>query len=70
MKCIQCSGKLKRGVTPFHIDRKGYHLIFDEVPAWICEQCGEVYFDEPEVDTVQDATELMDNQIASLAVPA
>ena len=44
---------MRRGTTPFHIDRKGCHLILDEVPAWVCEQCGESYFEEKEVDAIQ-----------------
>ena len=70
MKCIQCNGELRRGLTPFHIDRNGYHLILDEMPAWICEQCGEVYFDEPDVNTVQDAIEALDERVLALAVAA
>lgn len=45
---------MRRGTTPFHIDRKGCHLTLDAVPAWICEQCGEAYFEETEVDAIQD----------------
>jgi YgiT-type zinc finger domain-containing protein len=54
MKCIHCKGKMKKGAVPFHIDRKGCHLMLESVPAWVCEQCGEAYFEEKEVDTIQD----------------
>ena len=27
MKCIHCKGEMKRAAAPFHIDRKGYHMI-------------------------------------------
>ena len=50
MKCMYCQGKMERGVAPFHVDRKGYHLVLDKVPAYVCRQCGEVYFAETEVD--------------------
>ena len=36
-----------------HVDRKGYHLSLDAVPAWVCAQCGEPYFEGREVDSVQ-----------------
>ena len=42
----------------FHVDRKGYHLMFDTVPAWVCEQCGEAYFEEREVTAIQSAINL------------
>ena len=54
MKCIHCRGKMIRGTVPFHIDRKGCHLMLESVPAWVCEQCGEAYFEEREVDTIQE----------------
>lgn len=54
MKCMHCQGKMIKGDAPFHVDRKGYHLTLDTVPAWVCQQCGEAYFDEPEVDSIQE----------------
>ena len=51
MKCIHCSGRMKKSVAPFHIDRKGYHLSLDAVPAWVCTQCGEPLFEEREART-------------------
>ena len=29
MKCLHCQGEMKKGETPFHIDRKGCHLTLD-----------------------------------------
>ncbi len=54
MKCMHCQGKMIKAAAPFHVDRKGYHLTLDVVPAWVCQQCGEVYLDEPEVDSIQE----------------
>ena len=45
---------MKRGTAPFHIDRKGCQLMLESVPAWVCEQCGEAYFVEKQVDAIQD----------------
>jgi YgiT-type zinc finger domain-containing protein len=44
---------LVRQETHYAASRKGYHLILD-VPAWVCEQCGEPLFDETTVDAIQD----------------
>ncbi len=54
MKCLHCQGEMTRGSAPFHVDRKGCHVVLDSVPTWVCEQCGEAYFEEPEVDAIQD----------------
>ena len=70
MKCIQCKGEMERGTAPFHIDRKGYHLLVDAVPAWVCTQCGEVYFEEDEVDAIQETVRSLDKRADKLAVPA
>lgn len=67
MKCMYCKGKMEPGVAPFHVDRKGYHLVFDKVPALVCQQCGEVYFDEPQVDSIQTAIQAVDIQAEKIA---
>jgi YgiT-type zinc finger domain-containing protein len=67
MKCIHCQGKMKRTHAPFHVDRKGYHLFLQAVPAWVCGQCGEPYFEEREVKTIQRLLTQLDKQTASLA---
>ena len=70
MKCVHCRGRMKRGVAPFHIDRKGYHLSLDSVPAWVCTQCGEAYFEESEVNAIQSVISTLDKNAEKLAVPA
>ena len=34
MECIHCKGRMKRGTAPFSLDRNGYHVSWDAVPAW------------------------------------
>ena len=67
MKCIHCSGAMRRSTAPLHIDRHGYHLSLDSVPAWICGQCGEPFFEEREVDAVQGAIQTLDEQTRGFA---
>ena len=67
MKCMYCQGDMARGSTPFHIDRKDVHISLDNVPAWVCTQCGEVYFEETEVDAVQGIIRAVDEQAEKLA---
>ena len=70
MNCMHCRGVMIRGDSPFQVDRKGYHLILDRVPAWVCQQCGEVYFEAAEVDAIQEAIRALDERTRRLAVPA
>jgi YgiT-type zinc finger domain-containing protein len=67
---MYCQGKMERGTAPFHVDRKGYHLVLDRVAALVCRQCGEVYFEEAEVDSIQTAIKAVDVQVEKIAVPA
>ncbi len=53
MECLLCKGKMKKGETTYTINRKGYHLVLDHVPAFMCEQCGEPYFEENGIELVQ-----------------
>ena len=70
MKCIHCQGFMERSTAPFHVDRKGYHLVLDKIPAWVCGQCGEAYFEESEVDSIQSIIETVDSEVEKLAAVA
>ena len=66
MKCIHCRGQMKKGSVPFHIDRKGCHITLDHVPAWVCDQCGEAYFEEKEVDSIQELIRSIEDKTQAL----
>ena len=57
---------MKKGTAPFHIDRKGCHLMLERVPAWVCEQCGEAYFEEKEVNAIQDLIQSIEHKTQDL----
>jgi len=61
---------MKKGTAPLHIDRKGCHLTLDNVPAWVCCQCGEAYFEEAEVFAVQELITVIDQKSQLLVVNA
>lgn len=67
---MHCQGHMEKGTAPFHIDRKGYHLTLDKVPAFICGQCGEAYFDEPQVDSIQDIIQTLEERAGKLSAVA
>lgn len=47
MKCSICKhGETKPGTASVTLERKGTTLVFREVPAIVCDNCGEVYHDE------------------------
>ena len=60
----------RRMIAPFHVDRKGYHITLDRIPAWVCAQCGEVYFDDPEVEAIQEVLCTLDQRTEKMAKSA
>jgi len=66
MECVQCRGSLRKGAAPFSVDRGGYHLHWDAIPAWVCTQCGEPLFEGREVDVIQQALLALDRESEKL----
>lgn len=68
MECLHCKGKMVKGHAPFSIDRKGYHISWDSIPAWVCTQCGEALFEENEVNHIQKALQQIDHETTALTM--
>lgn len=66
MECMHCRGRMLRATAPFTIDRAGYHIRWDKVPAWVCSQCGEAYFEARDVEVIQQALADLDRDTARL----
>ncbi len=66
MQCLYCKGWLEPGTAPFSIDRRGYHLHWDAIPAWVCTQCGEPLFEPRAVDAIQKVMAAVDRESAAL----
>lgn len=57
---------MRRGTAPLTIDRNGYRVSWNNIPAWVCDQCGEVLFETREVDLIQEALTSLDRETAML----
>lgn len=66
MKCIHCQGVMRMSTTHFHVDREACHVTLDAVPAWVCEQCGEAYFEEKEIDAIQELVKSIEEKAKAL----
>jgi len=55
MRCLRCQGPVERGSAPVSVERNGYRLAWEAVPAWICRRCDLAYFEPKEVETIQRA---------------
>lgn len=70
MNCIHYRGKLEKGTAPMHFDRKGWHLTLNSVPGWVCTQCGEAFFEDAEVDSIQELAKVIEQRSGTLGVRA
>jgi YgiT-type zinc finger domain-containing protein len=43
-RCTFCKGRLVSGMTEFIARAAGEVVVIKDVPAYICEQCGEAYY--------------------------
>lgn len=66
MKRFYCQGEMERGTAPFRVDRKGYHVTWDALPAWVCPQCGEVYFEKTDIEAIQEVIRLLERKTGKL----
>jgi YgiT-type zinc finger domain-containing protein len=67
MECFYCKGKMVKGNAPFSVDRNGYHISWESVPAWVCTQCGEALFEENQVNHIQKALQQIDYETTALS---
>jgi len=70
MKCLLCKGKMEKTTVSYTIDRKGYHLFIKSIPAHVCAQCGEKYFEEHETRAIQNMIKALDDKLQDVLVAA
>jgi YgiT-type zinc finger domain-containing protein len=58
MKCVVCrQGETRPGKTTMVLQRGGATMVINDVPARVCENCGEEYVDEQVAENVLAAAE-------------
>jgi YgiT-type zinc finger domain-containing protein len=53
--CSECGGELRRRSIQKEFERGGTRVKLDGIRAWVCESCGEVYFEPGGADRLADA---------------
>ena len=66
MKCLHCQSELERGTATFTESRNGYVIALQDIPAWVCTQCGEPMFNTDAVAGIQDLLRAVDERIEKL----
>jgi len=70
MRCLLCHGEMEKSTVSYTIDRKGYHLFVKQIPAYVCSQCGEKYFDEKEVEAIQNMINALEEKMQNILIAA
>ncbi|MGA2093396.1 MAG: type II toxin-antitoxin system MqsA family antitoxin [Sedimentisphaerales bacterium] len=69
MKCVICKqGQTEKGVTSVILERGRTTVIIKDVPAEICENCGEYYLSQEVTDKIQTLAEQAVRQGAEIEV--
>ena len=55
MTCSFCSGELEDQLVQYEYRWEGKLFVFEDVPARICRQCGEKYFEAKVVKAMEKA---------------
>ena len=63
MDCFKCKGKLEEKKVNYVVDLENTIIIIKGVPARVCAECGEQYFD----DETSENIEKIVNQLKSLS---
>jgi YgiT-type zinc finger domain-containing protein len=54
MKCLVCKhNRFKKGTTILPVERDNAILLITDLPARVCENCGDTYLDEETAEGVQ-----------------
>ena len=65
MKCMICKhGETKQGTTTVTLEKGSSTIVFKEVPAQICDNCGEKYIDKSTTkELLNKAREIVKNGV-------
>jgi YgiT-type zinc finger domain-containing protein len=69
MKCVICkTGDVQPGTTTFTAERDGRTYVLRHVPARVCSQCGEAYFETDVTKQILEQVEQASRSGAEVAV--
>ena len=63
MNCFMCKGDLEKKKVNYVVDLEDTIIIIKGVPAKVCAQCGEQYFDDETAENIEKIV----NQLKQLA---
>ncbi|MFH1075563.1 MAG: type II toxin-antitoxin system MqsA family antitoxin [Pseudomonadota bacterium] len=68
MTCIMCKGELTKGKVNFPVDRPPNFLLIKDVPAMVCEQCGEYFIDDGTAERIEEIVQRVKSSAVEIEV--
>jgi len=67
--CVVCkSGEVSPGTTTLTVERGRMTVVLKEIPAQVCDSCGEAYFDEATTARVEQIVDKLQHSGVEVAV--
>jgi len=68
MKCFICKGDMINKKTNYILDLDGSIIIVKNVPSLVCDQCGEVFYENEVMKRIEKIVDLFKNALAEIAI--
>jgi YgiT-type zinc finger domain-containing protein len=67
--CVICkSGEVSAGTTTLTVERGKMTVVLKEIPARVCDSCGEAYFDEAITSRIERIVEQLEHSGVEVVV--
>ena len=53
-RCEICLAPMEQELQDYTVERAGQRLTLEEVPVWVCVQCGDMVVDEEVIEAVEE----------------
>ncbi len=68
MRCFTCNGQLEEKKVNYVVDLDSTIIIVKGVPAKVCKECGEQYFDDETTEKLEKIVDNLKNFSAEITV--
>jgi YgiT-type zinc finger domain-containing protein len=58
--CEICKGPMVQELQDYKVEWEGQELVVEDVPLWVCEQCGYTVVEDDVIEAVEDMLAHMD----------
>ena len=62
--CEICKAPMEETLQDYVVEQDGQQVLVEDVPIWVCEQCGYTEVEEEIIEAVEDMLDHMDTVLA------